>query len=110
MAVRWPHRRHEGKCDEEWISSRCTYLVGTWVGFGSSHLERHTRRNPADERRESIVVGGGATKDRPDCRHVVGLDAATERVGEELLGHRAHKKLWPLEQRLSQFHHTIDLA
>src|SRR5262245_3298983 len=53
---------------------------------GSSHHKRVARRDADDEGRELELVGRGAAHDAANHRHVVVLDAATERVGEQLLG------------------------
>ena len=114
-----PRRRREGTFDEECDRLRdehlcqilCTIAAFASVQLASSHLERHARHDPADERREPVVVGG---RRHARSSRTAGMSsassAAAERVGQQLLGHRAHQHLRPLQQRLAQRHHAVDLA
>src|SRR5215510_5920667 len=64
----------------------------------SSHHKRVARRDADDEGRELELVGRRAANDASNHRHIVILDAATERVREQLLGERRDELLRTPEQ------------
>ena len=53
----------------------------------SPHLEWRASDDAGDQRRPPVVARRGLAGDRSHRRSVVVLDAAAERVGQELLGH-----------------------
>src|SRR5262245_53044906 len=65
---------------------------------GSSHHKRVARRDADDEGRELELVSRGAAHNASNHRHIVILDAASERVREQLLGERRDELLWSSEQ------------
>ena len=58
-----------------------------------AHLERHAANDTQDQRRESVVLGARVTDGGADHRHVGRRQAAADRIGQQLLGHRAHERL-----------------
>src|SRR4051812_28942847 len=78
-----------------------------------SHLDPLLKGRAVDDalhnRRELVIVRRAATDDRAHRGHVVIRETAAERVGQQLLGHRADEDLRVAHQRLPQRHHAIDL-
>src|SRR6185295_6087810 len=68
----------------------------------TAHRERDAVRHALDERREPVAITRGLPDDRPYGGHVRRLQRATERVGEQLLGHRADEYLRTLDQHGAQ--------
>src|SRR4029453_8785712 len=65
-----------------------------------SHLERHAADDPRDQpRREPVIVASSVPNDRSHGGLVVVLDAATERVGKELLDHSRYELVRLVQQR-----------
>jgi len=49
-----------------------------------------------------VAVGTGVADDLAHRRHVVGLQAAAERIGEQLLGHRGDELFTPRVEQCPQ--------
>src|SRR5437867_5769979 len=72
------------------------------------HLERRAVDDAEDERGETIVASFRVSRDRSHERHVLILDAASERVRQQLLGHDLDELIGIFEQPLAQGGGAVD--
>ena len=92
--------------DESHGSSSC----GSGLGLLHSHLKWIALHNALDERRKTIVVLGGIPGDGANRRHVVVLERAAGRVGQQFFGHGADEHVRSAQQRISQTRRTVELG
>ncbi len=79
-------------CQPSFVDAACRSASGT---ARSSRCRAPALRSDNSSRAASRTIGAHR-------RHVVGLEPTAERVGQQLLGHRADEHVGPLQQRLAQ--------
>src|SRR5258708_25326837 len=74
----------------------------------SPHLKRLALHDAHDQRRKTVIVRAGVAHDFAHGGHVVGLEAAAERVGQHLFGHGADENFGTAEQSLAKTRWAVD--
>ncbi len=74
------------------------------------YSERIALDDAGDDRVHPVAVRRRVLQDLADRRHVVVLEAAAQRIGQQLLGQRVHEALGPRGQRRAQLGDAVELA